>query len=159
MHYKNKNHTTVKYQNWAHNILHLLNNDEIEAKLELIRTEFDPEKHRYVVDLIFNFPKHILFTQTKIMSAKAFDVSNVEKPLIDLIFLPKYFDRPSPYGAKNLNIDDKYISDLSSKKRATTDGTHSIDVTIQLLPLSDIQETEESQIDSPSPKDNNQDEK
>ena len=41
---------------------------------------------------------------------------NVEKPIIDLVFLPKYHTQVPPYGCPNLNCDDRYIKRLHSEK-------------------------------------------
>jgi len=72
------------------------------------------------------------------LSSKAFDVSNMKKPLIDLIFLPKYFNQKPPYGAKNLNIDDKYITDLSSKKRISPTDEPYIEAVLRVESLNDL---------------------
>jgi hypothetical protein len=107
---------------------------ENKKKLKELRQYFDPKKHVYKVDLTFFYPKHVLHKKEGGISARAHDLSNVEKPLIDLIFLPMFYDRPSPYGAKNLNIDDKYITDLRSRKRVGKDFRVRVTLNIKDLP-------------------------
>lgn len=117
MYCRDKRHKTIACQEWSSSVLVALALKENKKKLKELRQYFDPLKHVYKIDLTFFYPKHVLYTKEGRVSGRAHDLSNVEKPLIDLVFLPLYYDRPSPYGAKNLNIDDKYITHLVSKKR------------------------------------------
>ena len=130
---RDKRHKTIEAQEWSSSILVALALKENKKKLKELRQYFDYKKHVYKVDLTFFYPKHVLYTKEGPISARAHDLSNIEKPLIDLIFLPLYYDRPSPYGAKNLNIDDKYITHLISKKRAGK--SFKIKVSIQIKAL------------------------
>ena len=130
---RDKRHKTIEAQEWSSSILVALALKENKKKLKELRQHFDYKKHVYKVDLTFFYPKHVLYTKEGPISARAHDLSNIEKPLIDLIFLPLYYDRPSPYGAKNLNIDDKYITHLISKKRAGK--SFKIKVSIQIKAL------------------------
>ncbi len=86
---------------------------ENRKKLKQLRDHFDPKQHVYKIELTFFYPKHVLYTKDGPISARAHDLSNIEKPLLDLLFLPAFYDR---YNCKNLNIDDKYITHLVSKK-------------------------------------------
>lgn len=122
---------SVAYNEWSSNIFHKLQTEENLQAMEDLRDFFDPEKHGFVVNLKFFYPRNILFTKKGTLSAKAHDLSNIEKPLIDLIFLPCYFDKPSPYGCKNLNIDDKFICELSSKKLPAEE--HSIEIELSIV--------------------------
>ena len=115
---RDKRHKTIEAQEWSCSVLVALALKENKKKLKELRQYFDPKKHVYKVDLTFFYPKHVLFRKDGGISARAHDLSNVEKPLIDLVFLPMFYDRPSPYGAKNLNIDDKYILQLTAKKQS-----------------------------------------
>lgn len=128
-------HQTSKYKNWATQVLNHLIQDHISDQLASLRKHFDPKKHFYTLELIHLFPYDKLFTKQKTISARAYDLTNIEKPLTDLIFLPKFYNR-----SKNLNIDDKYILDLNSKKRFTIDGTYNIKVVIKLHELKDVLE-------------------
>ena len=131
---RDKRHKTIEAQEWSCSVLVALALKENKKKLKELRQYFDPMKHVYKVDLTFFYPKHVLFRKDGGISARAHDLSNVEKPLIDLVFLPMFYDRPSPYGAKNLNIDDKYITDLRSRKRVGKDFRIRVTLNIKDLP-------------------------
>ena len=131
---RDKRHKTIEAQEWSCSVLVALALKENKKKLKELRQHFDPMKHVYKVDLTFFYPKHVLYRKDGGISARAHDLSNVEKPLIDLIFLPMFYDRPSPYGAKNLNIDDKYIIDLRSRKRVGKDFRMRVTLNIKDLP-------------------------
>jgi hypothetical protein len=131
---RDKRHKTIEAQEWSCSVLVALALKENKKKLKELRQHFDPLKHIYKVDLTFFYPKHVLFRKDGGISARAHDLSNVEKPLIDLVFLPMFYDRPSPYGAKNLNIDDKYITDLRSRKRVGKDFRIRVTLNIKELP-------------------------
>ena len=131
---RDKRHKTIEAQEWSCSILVALALKENKKKLKELRQHFDPMKHVYKVDLTFFYPKHVLYRKDGGISARAHDLSNVEKPLIDLVFLPMFYDRPSPYGAKNLNIDDKYIVDLRSRKRVGKDFRIRVTLNIKDLP-------------------------
>ena len=131
---RDKRHKTIEAQEWSCSVLVALALKENKKKLKELRQHFDPKKHVYKVDLTFFYPKHVLFRKDGGISARAHDLSNVEKPLIDLVFLPMFYDRPSPYGAKNLNIDDKYIIDLRSRKRVGKDFRIRVTLNIKDLP-------------------------
>ena len=131
---RDKRHKTIEAQEWSCSILVALALKENKKKLKELRQYFDPKKHVYKVDLTFFYPKHVLHKKEGGISARAHDLSNIEKPLIDLIFLPMFYDRPSPYGAKNLNIDDKYITDLRSRKRVGKDFRIRVTLNIRDLP-------------------------
>ena len=131
---RDKRHKTIEAQEWSCSVLVALALKENKKKLKELRQYFDPMKHVYKVDLTFFYPKHVLYRKDGGISARAHDLSNVEKPLIDLVFLPMFYDRPSPYGAKNLNIDDKYVTDLRSRKRVGKDFRIRVTLNIKDLP-------------------------
>ena len=131
---RDKRHKTIEAQEWSCSVLVALALKENKKKLKELRQYFDPKKHVYKVDLTFFYPKHVLHKKEGGISARAHDLSNVEKPLIDLVFLPMFYDRPSPYGAKNLNIDDKYVTDLRSRKRVGKDFRIRVTLNIKDLP-------------------------
>lgn len=135
LYYANRGHgKTIKAQDWSHNIFHMLNNSDDLQKFTDLREFFKPNEHYYKVEFIFSNNK--ILTKSGQLSSGAADLSNIEKPIIDLMFLPKYFDVSSPYGLKNLNIDDKYIGELSSRKKPGTD--QKIDIVISIYSLSSM---------------------
>lgn len=129
--FRDKRHQTPEYRQWIVHICNHLLKPKAQNTMKKFRDCFNPKKHRVSIDITFNYPEEILFTKKGSMSAKAHDVSNIEKPLIDVLFLPRYFDR-----CKNLNIDDKYISDMSSRKRVAE--SHLIEIELNILDNSDL---------------------
>lgn len=116
MYCRNRAWKSQAFNEWSSRVFHKLDTkDNLEA-MTALREFFDPSKHCFEVSLKFFYPEDILFTKKGALSARAHDISNIEKPLIDLIFLPTYYDKPSPYGCKNINIDDKFITKMSSEK-------------------------------------------
>lgn len=133
MYHATRSYTTPAYKEWASQVLLLLKEKPNAPRLDSLRLFFDSTKHRYHVTITTYFPQNILITKSNIMSAKAFDVSNIEKPLIDLIFLSKHHT-----NTPNLNIDDKTISDLTSRKRISATGKHYIEVKLDILDIKDL---------------------
>lgn len=117
-------------------VLHLISEEKNVKKLKELRDYFDPDKHAYKLNLTFYYPRDIFYTQKGLISAKSHDLSNIEKVLIDILFLPKHFGSNPPHKAQNLNIDDKYIVDLNSSKRASED--HLIEVEFEIIDLNSL---------------------
>ena len=124
-------HKSAAYSNWHYSVQQLLKAPKISKALEELREFFDESIHSYSVNLTSYYPPEILFTREAKMSAKAHDLSNIEKPLIDILFLPVHHK-----DSANLNVDDKFISDLSSKKRPLED--YCIEVEFEILELGKI---------------------
>lgn len=124
-------HKSAAYSNWHYQVQQLLKAPKIAESLKDLREFFDESIHSYSVCLTSYYPPEILFTRESKMSAKAHDLSNIEKPLIDILFLPVHHK-----DAANLNIDDKFISDLSSKKRPLQD--YCIEVVFEVLNVDNI---------------------
>lgn len=72
------------------------------------------------VKLTFTYPKHVFHNQAGHVSSKTFDLSNVEKPLLDLI-INNY-----------MNLDDRHVTKLTSEKRIGSNYT--IEVTLEIQP-------------------------
>jgi hypothetical protein len=138
MFYKTRNITTTAYKDWRNDIFDCLAATEVIEELSELREAFSTKEHRYEFEIIHYYPREVIFTKEEVLSSRAFDVSNVEKPLIDILTLPKYFKMEEPYKVHNLNIDDKFISDLISRKRASEDGEYRIKIRVRILPLKDI---------------------
>ena len=128
---KNRCWKTSEYKEWSSNVFHQLNSDHNLEKLEQIRNAFNSKTDGFIVTLIHFYPKETLFTNKGSISSRSHDLSNIEKPLIDLLFLPTYFNQPHPYGCKNLNVDDKFILELHSYKKPAL--KHKIEITIEII--------------------------
>lgn len=137
MYYANRSKTT-EAREWSCNILHHLSSTSNAKSLSEARSYFDKKIHCIQTTIIAYYPKEKVITLKGDVSNKSFDTTNIEKPLIDLIFLPKYFDKEYPYGCKNLNVDDKFLLDCYSKKRISPDGNHYIKVIIEIKDREDF---------------------
>jgi hypothetical protein len=130
---KNRSWTTPEYKEWSSGVFHRLSTEDNLQAMADLREFFNPAKHAYIIGLKFYYPSSILYTKKGALSARAHDISNIEKPLIDLIFLPKFYDQPSPYGCKNLNVDDKFIIDMRSQKLASDEHRIEVELSIQSI--------------------------
>jgi hypothetical protein len=129
MFYSNRAIKKTEARNWEYSIIHSINTEEYQEKIKKFTESFNPKLHAILVDIIFEFPKNILITKENTLSAKCFDLSNIEKPLIDVLFLEKY----STTTISNLKIDDKYIIKLTSTKKVG--NSHAIYFSVELLNL------------------------
>lgn len=136
MSYRDKRYKTTEAHEWSCQVFHYLSQEENKQNLQDLRQYFDPKKHAYKIEIKCYYPPEILKTQDGRISAKSHDLSNVEKPLIDLIFLPKHFENKPPYGAENLKIDDKYLVDLKSSKRTSED--YKMEIILEIINLEDL---------------------
>jgi len=131
MYYATKKIKTKEAREWSGQVFYHLNDVAIQAELEKIRTNFDPKVHGLHVEMKAFFPPSKLFTKSEHLSGRAHDITNFEKPLVDLLFLPKYHNLTPPQGAPNLNVDDRYLLGCSSSKAA---GETGIEITIKIVP-------------------------
>lgn len=129
MYYGNRLHgMRADAKDWQVQVFHGLS--QYEAELGALRSQFKKSKHGYAVKLTFVVPKTVLYTKTGELSSRAADLSNIEKSIIDCLFLPKHFSNTPPYGCQNLNMDDRYLKTLSSRKVAGDDWEIHINVRI-----------------------------
>lgn len=126
---------TSKANEWSYNIFYALSTVENNEKLKLLRESFDPEQNFYAISIVVFYPEKEFFTKKGLVSQRTIDVSNFEKAIIDCFFLPKFFEEPVPYGCKNLNIDDKYLFELNSKKDYHQSHEYKVEVTLEIKPL------------------------
>jgi len=113
MYYNNKGHgKTVAALEWSYNVLGQIHNHG--EQLAELRKQWELSKCGFSVSFIFHMPN--LKTKSGDISKLSSDLSNVEKGLLDLLFLPKYHGTNVPYTGLNLNLDDCWVTSLSSKK-------------------------------------------
>lgn len=101
-------------RNWIQNVQHALSGPQTQQQLALLRDSFKPKKHSFLVSLAFVVPEKDFYNKQGLYSSRTCDLSNVEKPIIDLLFL----ERHETAGYKNISWDDKYISELFSTKKS-----------------------------------------
>lgn len=131
VYYRDRRHKTQAYRDWEKQAFSAIYKPEVQEKLAQIREQFSESRHCFSVGFVFEMPQ--LFNKQGKISSRAEDLSNVEKMLLDILFLPKYHVQPWPDGVPNLNADDKLVLKLSSEKKyAEQAGTW---VSIELLPV------------------------
>lgn len=136
MYYATRKALTKECRTWQHHLMHQLSLPENAQSLAELSKHFDHNKHVYKIKIVAYYPKEILLRGDGSISSKSFDITNIEKPLVDVIFLPKYNELSPPYGCSNLSIDDKYIVKCISEKRISNTGMFYIDV---FLAISDLE--------------------
>lgn len=104
-------------RNWASLVFTELQKAYNADQLSKMRAHFNENVH--TLGIRIETYSNTLYTKAGKVSSRSLDCSNIEKPIIDLIFDSKYFERAYPDGCKNLNINDKYITELSSSKHYT----------------------------------------
>jgi hypothetical protein len=119
---------TQKCRDWGDSIL--LQMVKIKDKLLKFKEEFDEKEDAISIELVFYIPKDKFYTKKGDISLRSNDLTNVEKLLVDIIFDSRFNNRyVSDTKVLNLDINDKLIVDLSSKKRPTA-GDYYIDILI-----------------------------
>ena len=114
-HYRDKRHKTAEARAWEQEVLFLL--EEHKSLLD-VAAEHIKRGGEFTVYLTFSYPKHIFYNKLDQVSAKTFDLTNVEKPIIDLIFL------------QTMGCDDRYITQVVSRKQVG--ASYGIDIKIRL---------------------------
>jgi len=109
-------------RNWARSVFTELNKSGNKAQLKKFRDSFDPKLHTIGIKLACYYENFT--TKAGIISSKTNDCSNVEKPIIDLLFDEKYYGRSCPEGCENLNINDKFITELISSKHQSDENDY-----------------------------------
>lgn len=131
--YRDRRIKTRDFVDWEMCVIQQLNRPEIQTELEKLRAAYQPNVHGFSVSLRYYFPHDLLLNKQGLISSRAEDLSNVEKALLDLLFLPKIHVQSPPYGAPNVNCDDKSVLELHSYKLPSADGSHHIVVSIRLV--------------------------
>ena len=134
---------TAKARKWTHEAFFQLDKEDNKKAMADLREHFNPDLHCYRVELTAYYPKSEMYTRQGRVSARTHDLTNWEKAIVDCIFLPAHFERSVPDGCENLNADDKYIVDLSSRKRAGTKG-YEIVAVVEILELEVIDNVSEA---------------
>ena len=129
---------TSSYKKWQEFFIHEMLKQGPQKAMSQVREFFSPDSHAVMITLVYMFPKNILFTSKGTLSSRAFDLSNIEKNVIDLLCLPKVHEASDDWGAPNMNFDDKNIVKLLSKKEVSIDGNTCIHVTVDIVPIESV---------------------
>ena len=129
MYGRERNRKTMDCYDWEAQFCHLLRQDAPQKALKELREAFDSSNHAYVVRLTFGFHSSIFFTKDGAISSRSFDLTNLEKPILDLLCGPKYHEQEAP----NLNCDDKLVVQVVSAKKVQQEPGYSIRVAIGIV--------------------------
>ncbi len=121
---------TKEARNWGDNILDQVQKLNLSSKFKLFREKYNKKIHGISVTYLFGIKKSRFFNKDGDISIRSMDLTNVEKPLTDLLFAEKYRDRD---GIENVAIDDRFICEVRSKKFAA--DIDSIKVSISIFNL------------------------
>ena len=136
VHCRDTRYVTADFKTWSCNVLRHIASNNNQKAINYIRENFDSNKHYLAVDIISYYPREKMFTMADSISSRIHDVSNIEKPLIDVIFLSKYHGKNSIYKGPNFNIDDKYIKKMSSMQLVGDD--HLIEIYVEIRGLAEL---------------------
>lgn len=120
---------TQDLRNWMVEVFHALSTDANQAALADLRSNFDQSKQFYFIRLVHYIPEKKY--RAKNGNLKTPDITNIEKPLIDLIFDKKYHDKKPPFGCPNLNMNDASTAGMLTWKKPTS-GAYYIKVDISI---------------------------
>lgn len=119
-------------KDWQFSLLAELASDTNKQIVRNLKDKFNSDLHGYKVSITYAAPQETFYTKKGAVSSRQIDLSNCEKSLIDLLFIPKY---NGVYNAENFNIDDKWIMELSSRKTISTDEHYWTTVLVEIIDL------------------------
>ena len=100
--------------------------------LRQLRENFNPEKHSFKVEVTYYTPKY--FNKAGAISSHSMDVGNLTKILLDVLFTEPFFGVGDTMKCENICHDDRFISELITRKLPGNDYKHEISVEIVNLP-------------------------
>lgn len=126
--YSDRQSKTAAARRWEKDtLLHIC---KYGPQLYELAQAFDAKVHGFKLTLEAVYPANYYLNKEGTVSSRTMDLSNWEKPLIDLLFLPKYRQE----GYANLGIDDHFIIELHSRKVSGDDWA--IKVCLELVEYS-----------------------
>lgn len=117
MNYRDVRFKTSEFKLWFTELC-----ERLQAFKELLDTgdDFKREGGVFEISITVKYPHHIFYTKNGTISAKTFDISNVEKPIIDAIF------------RETMRVDDRYLVSCHSEKVVA--ATYGIDIKLERYP-------------------------
>lgn len=134
--YRDGKRKTQEARNWEITVFDALNTAEHLASMAILRQDFDAKLHAFEIELTCFYPAELFRTKEGNISSRTQDITNWEKPLVDLIFLDRYSFSAPPFGVANIQIDDKFIVSMLSQKKSHTESRTKIEVIIRRVSLS-----------------------
>jgi hypothetical protein len=101
MSYRDARFKTKEFQDWFRELLTRL--EDIKDLTDMADT-FKAHGGAFAIEISVLYPSHVYYNKFGQISAKTFDITNVEKPLVDAIF------------RERMQIDDRNLVDMVSTK-------------------------------------------
>lgn len=133
IHYRDGKRKTVEAREWECTIFNALSTTKHLADMKELKTAFDPLRHGFAIKLTCYYPEIMYKTKLGNISSKTMDITNWEKPLVDVLFLDKYSLYDPPFGVQNLQTDDKYIVSMHSRKLSHKEPNTKIEIVVKLI--------------------------
>ena len=108
-------YSTPKFREWRSRVVKSLDNPDTAAKLEEFKEDIDSNKHGLYFIINHKINEKSFYTNNGAISIRSKDISNIEKPLIDIICDSKLSERKD---FTNLGIDDRFIVGQNSTKQS-----------------------------------------
>lgn len=133
-HSANKRFKTSAARDWEMSVFYQMAKPYVQDTFRQLRDAMAERESVVELGLTAYYPQ--FFTVSGIISNRTLDITNWEKPLVDLLMLPKYHETPSPHGAPNLNFDDRFLIKVTSEKAPSKNDEYwvKIDITIHPAP-------------------------
>ncbi len=121
MNYRDVRFKTAEFKDWFSELCERLQGIK---ELHELGDDFRAKGGVFCIWITISYPPHIYFTKSHQVSAKTFDCTNVEKPIVDAIF------------RETMHVDDRYLVKCISEKKAG--ASNSIFVRLEHYTDSDI---------------------
>jgi hypothetical protein len=102
------------YMRWREIVVRELDDPDKIAKMQEFHDNYDEKKHAISISLEFNIDSKKFYTTDGRVSMRSKDITNIEKPLVDLLFSTRFVERDDFI---NFNLDDKMIVMMTSIKK------------------------------------------
>ncbi len=93
---------TAEAQDWETQVKYML--EEYAKSFNEMKQDFETYGGQFYVTIEVYYPHHVFYNKARAISAKTIDITNFEKPLVDMIF------------RESLGVDDRFITRLVSTK-------------------------------------------
>jgi len=130
MYYRDGRVKKPEFRRWEESVATWMYDSGEGAKLSELGKTFNPLEQNVEVTVELRYPEQRFTNKAGIISSKTMDITNFEKPLVDMLFLERMSDT---HVYPNFRHDDKFITKLVSTKVAYASSDPSLAVTIKLV--------------------------
>jgi hypothetical protein len=106
---------TPKFRNWRDRVIKALDNPDAAAQMTEFKEQIDSDKHGLYFIITHKINEKSFYTNNGAISIRSKDITNIEKPLVDIICDSKLSERKD---FTNLGIDDRFIVGQHSTKQS-----------------------------------------